>query len=58
MVVLGLIWQRQWKNDVHMAIRDLNDARRILPTSSRAHHYMAEALSQVSFPWHLLVLEE
>lgn len=39
--------KRQWKNDVHMAIRDLNDARHILATSSRAHHYMAEALSQL-----------
>lgn len=39
--------KRQWKNDVHMAIRDLNAARHILATSSRAHHYMAEALSQL-----------
>ncbi|KAG0567303.1 hypothetical protein KC19_7G125100 [Ceratodon purpureus] len=39
--------KRQWKNDVHMAIRDLNDARHILATSSRAYHYMAEALSQL-----------
>lgn len=48
MIVNGLVWQRQWKNDVHMAIRDLNDARHILATSSKAHHYLAEALSQVS----------
>lgn len=49
--------QRLWKNDVHMALRDANDARHINPMSSRAHHCMAEALSQVlsvSFSTYLL----
>ena len=58
MIINVLDWQRQWKNDVHMAIRDLNDARRILTTSSRAYHYMAEALAQVpSYPYNFLALE-
>ncbi len=42
-----LSWQRGWKNDVHMAIRDCNEARSINPMSTWAHHNMAEALSQV-----------
>jgi hypothetical protein len=44
---LLLSWQRGWKNDVHMAIRDCNEARAINPMSTLAHHNIAEALSQV-----------
>lgn len=39
--------QRQWKNDVHMAIRDCKKAWAINPLSPNAHYHMAEALSQV-----------
>ncbi|KAH9546562.1 hypothetical protein CY35_12G103000 [Sphagnum magellanicum] len=39
--------KRGWKNDVHMAIRDCNEARSINPMSTWAHHNMAEALSQL-----------
>ncbi|KAH8957687.1 hypothetical protein BDL97_07G105500 [Sphagnum fallax] len=39
--------KRGWKNDVHMAIRDCNEARAINPMSTLAHHNIAEALSQL-----------
>ncbi|CAM6082961.1 unnamed protein product [Calypogeia fissa] len=37
--------KRNWKNDVHMAIRDCNEARAINPMSTAAHQHMAESLS-------------
>ena len=40
-------FQRKWKNDVHMAIRDCNKARFIDVSSFKAHYYMSEALLQV-----------
>ncbi|BBM97154.1 WD and tetratricopeptide repeats protein 1 [Marchantia polymorpha subsp. ruderalis] len=39
--------KRKWKNDLHMAIRDCNEARAIDPMSPQAHHHMAEALSSL-----------
>ncbi|KAG6541712.1 hypothetical protein Mapa_016977 [Marchantia paleacea] len=39
--------KRKWKNDLHMAIRDCNEARAIDPMSTQAHHHMAEALSSL-----------
>ncbi|GJP83485.1 hypothetical protein CLOP_g13631 [Closterium sp. NIES-67] len=39
--------ERGWKNDSLMVLRDCNEARRILPTSIRAHLYMAHAFSQL-----------
>lgn len=47
-ILFSLGLQRQWKNDVHIAIRDCNEARAINPNSVKAHHLMAEALAQVS----------
>ncbi|KAK1263617.1 hypothetical protein QJS04_geneDACA011951 [Acorus gramineus] len=43
----ALFLKRKWKNDVHMAIRDCNKARKINPLSFRAHYYMSEALAQL-----------
>lgn len=43
----ALLLKRKWKNDVHMAIRDCNRARSIVPLSFKAHLYMSEALSQL-----------
>lgn len=43
----ALLLKRKWKNDVHMAIRDCYNARRIDGSSFRAHYYMSEALSQL-----------
>ncbi|KAK1286993.1 hypothetical protein QJS10_CPB19g01541 [Acorus calamus] len=43
----ALFLKRKWKNDVHMAIRDCNKARKINPSSFRAHYYMSEALAQL-----------
>ncbi|XP_021604371.1 protein ALTERED SEED GERMINATION 2 isoform X2 [Manihot esculenta] len=43
----GLLLKRKWKNDVHMAIRDCYNARRIDSSSFRALYYMSEALSQL-----------
>ena len=40
-------FQRKWKNDVHMAIRDCQNARRINGSSFWAHYYLSEALSEV-----------
>lgn len=40
--------KRLWKNDVHMGIRDCNEARAIDPKSVQAHHIMAEALSHLA----------
>ncbi|KAL2649169.1 hypothetical protein R1flu_017297 [Riccia fluitans] len=40
--------KRNWKNDLHMAVRDCNEARAIYPMSSQAHHRMAEVLSALS----------
>ncbi|KAJ7516416.1 hypothetical protein O6H91_22G057700 [Diphasiastrum complanatum] len=39
--------KRGWKNDIHMAIRDCNEARAINQTSIEAHYKMSEALSQL-----------
>lgn len=41
-------FQRKWKNDAHMAVRDCHRARKIDSSSSRALSCMAEALSQVN----------
>lgn len=43
----ALLLKRNWKNDVHMAIRDCKEARRIDVFSFRAYHYMSEALVQL-----------
>ncbi|XP_020678964.1 WD repeat protein iqw1 isoform X2 [Dendrobium catenatum] len=43
----ALLLKRKWKNDVHMAIRDCNNARSINPTSFRAYYYMSKALMQL-----------
>ena len=52
---LPFLFQRKWKNDAHMAIRDCYNARRIDNSSFQAHYYMSEALSQVIF-YYLLQL--
>ncbi|CAK7347224.1 unnamed protein product [Dovyalis caffra] len=44
----ALLLKRKWKNDVHMAIRDCYNARRIDSSSFRALYYMSEALSQLA----------
>ncbi|KAL5777330.1 hypothetical protein ACOSP7_010256 [Xanthoceras sorbifolium] len=44
----ALLLKRKWKNDMHMAIRDCYNARRINSSSFIAHYYMAEALEQLS----------
>ncbi|KAJ6735670.1 WD REPEAT DOMAIN-CONTAINING FAMILY [Salix viminalis] len=43
----ALLLKRKWKNDVHMAIRDCYNARRINSSSFSALYYMSEALSQL-----------
>ncbi|XP_031497022.1 protein ALTERED SEED GERMINATION 2 isoform X1 [Nymphaea colorata] len=43
----ALLLKRQWKNDVHMAIRDCKKAWAINTSSLNAHCHMAEALSQL-----------
>ncbi|XP_011012679.1 PREDICTED: WD and tetratricopeptide repeats protein 1 isoform X2 [Populus euphratica] len=43
----ALLLKRKWKNDVHMAIRDCYNARRIDSSSFRALYYMSEALSRL-----------
>ncbi|XP_011622171.1 WD and tetratricopeptide repeats protein 1 isoform X1 [Amborella trichopoda] len=43
----SLFVKRQWKNDLHMAIRDCNRARGIDPSSFQAHFNMAEALLEL-----------
>ncbi|XP_010519610.1 PREDICTED: WD and tetratricopeptide repeats protein 1-like [Tarenaya hassleriana] len=43
----ALLLKRKWKNDVHMAVRDCQNARSIDASSFRAHYYMAEALQQL-----------
>ncbi|XP_065880509.1 protein ALTERED SEED GERMINATION 2 isoform X2 [Euphorbia lathyris] len=43
----ALLLKRKWKNDVHMAIRDCYNARRIDNSSFRALYCMSDALSQV-----------
>ncbi|XP_034898389.1 protein ALTERED SEED GERMINATION 2 isoform X1 [Populus alba] len=43
----ALLLKRKWKNDVHMAIRDCFNARRIDSSSFRALYYMSEALSRL-----------
>lgn len=44
---LQYCFQRKWKNDVYMAMRDCNSARKINASSFKAHYYMSEALLQV-----------
>ncbi|KAM1119961.1 hypothetical protein ACFX13_044861 [Malus domestica] len=44
----GLLLKRKWKNDVHMAIRDCYNARRLNSSSFSAHYYMSDALSQLA----------
>ncbi|XP_012067963.1 WD and tetratricopeptide repeats protein 1 isoform X2 [Jatropha curcas] len=43
----ALLLKRKWKNDVHMAIRDCYNARKIDSSSFRALYFMSEALSQL-----------
>ncbi|CAN8299158.1 unnamed protein product [Cochlearia groenlandica] len=43
----ALMLKRKWKNDAHMAVRDCQNARRIDPSSFKAHYYMSEALHQL-----------
>ncbi|WCJ24695.1 transducin family protein / WD-40 repeat family protein [Euphorbia peplus] len=43
----ALLLKRKWKNDVHMAIRDCYNARRIDSSSFRVLYCMSDALSQV-----------
>lgn len=44
----SFIFQRKWKNDAHMAVRDCQNARRIDASSFKAHYHMSEALQQVN----------
>uniref|UniRef100_A0A6N2LZ32 Uncharacterized protein n=1 Tax=Salix viminalis TaxID=40686 RepID=A0A6N2LZ32_SALVM len=46
----ALLLKRKWKNDVHMAIRDCYNARRINSSSFSALYYMSEALSSFLIP--------
>ncbi|KAK9271061.1 hypothetical protein L1049_026650 [Liquidambar formosana] len=43
----ALFLKRKWKNDVHMAIRDCNEARIIDSSSFKAFYYISEALLQL-----------
>ncbi|KAL9245565.1 hypothetical protein vseg_019201 [Gypsophila vaccaria] len=43
----ALLLKRKWKNDAHVAVRDLNLARKIDSSSVKALLYMSEALSQL-----------
>ncbi|KAK9109088.1 hypothetical protein Sjap_017148 [Stephania japonica] len=43
----ALLLKRKWKNDVYMAIRDCDKARRIDPSSFRAYYHMSESLTQL-----------
>ncbi|GAV66810.1 WD40 domain-containing protein [Cephalotus follicularis] len=43
----ALLLKRKWKNDVHMAIRDCYNARKIDSSSFRALYFMSEALEQL-----------
>ncbi|GAB4844926.1 Protein ALTERED SEED GERMINATION 2 [Ancistrocladus abbreviatus] len=43
----ALLLKRKWKNDAQMAIKDLNQARRIDSSSFRAIYFMSEALMQL-----------
>ncbi|XP_010675524.2 protein ALTERED SEED GERMINATION 2 [Beta vulgaris subsp. vulgaris] len=43
----ALLLKRKWKNDAHMAVRDLNQARKINSSSFKSHFCMSEALSQL-----------
>ncbi|XP_021740316.1 WD and tetratricopeptide repeats protein 1-like isoform X2 [Chenopodium quinoa] len=43
----ALFLQRKWKNDAHMAVRDLNQAQKINSSSFKARFCMSEALSQL-----------
>lgn len=43
----ALLLKRKWKNDVYMAIRDCDKARRIDSSSFRPLYYMSEALLQL-----------
>ncbi|XP_073143656.1 protein ALTERED SEED GERMINATION 2 isoform X4 [Henckelia pumila] len=44
----SLLLKRRWKNDVHMAIRDCYQARKIDPSSVRALICMAEGLTMLN----------
>ncbi|GKV09451.1 hypothetical protein SLEP1_g20950 [Rubroshorea leprosula] len=44
----ALLLKRNWKNDVHMAIRDCYNARRIDGSSVKALYCMSEALEQLN----------
>ena len=56
-IIILLIFQRNWKNDAHMAIRDCYRAVEINPNSFRALLCMAEALSQVKSMDYLFKLQ-
>ncbi|KAK9713955.1 hypothetical protein RND81_06G061000 [Saponaria officinalis] len=43
----ALLLKRKWKNDAHIAVKDLNLARKIDSSSLKALLYMSEALSQL-----------
>lgn len=43
----ALLLKRKWKNDAHMAVRDLIQARKSNSSSFKAHFLMSEALSQL-----------
>ncbi|XP_057533698.1 protein ALTERED SEED GERMINATION 2 isoform X2 [Amaranthus tricolor] len=43
----ALLLKRKWKNDTHMAIRDLSQARKINLSSFKVYFCMSEALSQL-----------
>ncbi|KAL2927424.1 WD and tetratricopeptide repeats protein 1 [Bienertia sinuspersici] len=43
----ALLLKRKWKNDAHMAVKDLNQARKLNSFSFKAHFCMSEALLQL-----------
>ncbi|GAB2216863.1 hypothetical protein Droror1_Dr00000010 [Drosera rotundifolia] len=43
----ALLLKRKWKNDAHMAVKDLTRARKINSSSFGAIYYMSEALMQL-----------
>ncbi|KAK9136131.1 hypothetical protein Syun_015461 [Stephania yunnanensis] len=46
----ALLLKRKWKNDVYIAIRDCDKARRIDPSSFKAYYHMSESLIQLCKP--------
>ncbi|KAL8162383.1 hypothetical protein V2J09_013872 [Rumex salicifolius] len=43
----SLLLKRKWKNDAHMAVRDLNEARKVDSSSFRVLYCMSEALVEL-----------